>query len=176
MPRRLRRRLGPLVWSRCRFPALEASTFPLAVILKRLATDFLVLMPLGRRIKNNQLFLKRARNIGATRARIKQYFGARRRARKSFNPSRSSKLRFRAFVGTFVVPIRNRHFDKGFRSERLGWALIYCCFFSPRSFSIYSRASWLVGSSRAASWKCRKAWSRSFSRTRATPRFRWAIA
>src|ERR1039457_897315 len=50
VPRRARRRLGTLVSARCRRPARARSTFPPSVILKRLATDFLVLMPLGRRI------------------------------------------------------------------------------------------------------------------------------
>ena len=58
-PRRLRRRLGFLVWHRCRRPALERTTLPLAVILNRLAADFFVLMPLGRRI-NNQLSFKKS--------------------------------------------------------------------------------------------------------------------
>src|ERR1700759_5096690 len=50
VPRRLRRRLAFLVCAKWRLPALERRTFPLAVILNRLATDFFVLMPLGRRI------------------------------------------------------------------------------------------------------------------------------
>ena len=58
VPRRLRRRLGLLVWHKCRRPALERMTFPLAVILNRLATDFLVLMPLGRRINKSAFFQK----------------------------------------------------------------------------------------------------------------------
>jgi hypothetical protein len=41
-------------------PALERRTFPLAVILNRLATDFFVLMPLGRRINHFLLFKKSA--------------------------------------------------------------------------------------------------------------------
>src|SRR5579864_8884144 len=45
-----RRRLEFLFWSKWRRPAPRRRTFPPAVILKRLATDFLVLMPLGRRI------------------------------------------------------------------------------------------------------------------------------
>src|SRR5260370_224836 len=55
VPRRERRRLGFLVWSKCRLPARERSTFPLAVILNRFAADFLVLMPLGRRINSMAL-------------------------------------------------------------------------------------------------------------------------
>src|SRR3954451_5659450 len=50
VPRRLRRRFGFLCWARWRLPALERRTLPLAVILNRLATDFFVLIPLGRRI------------------------------------------------------------------------------------------------------------------------------
>lgn len=57
-PRRLRRRLGLLAWHKWRRPALERSTLPLAVILNRLAADFFVLMPLGRRI--NQLSFKKS--------------------------------------------------------------------------------------------------------------------
>src|SRR6266436_10239340 len=60
VPRRARRRLGPLVWSKWRLPARERRTFPPAVILKRLATDFLVLMPLGRRIHQSLSVEKRA--------------------------------------------------------------------------------------------------------------------
>src|SRR3982751_2574795 len=45
-----RRRLAFLVCNKCRLPARERKTFPLAVILKRFATDFLVLIPFGRRI------------------------------------------------------------------------------------------------------------------------------
>jgi hypothetical protein len=58
VPRRLRRRLGRLVWHKCRRPALERMIFPLAVILKRLAADFLVLMPFGRRINRLTFFQK----------------------------------------------------------------------------------------------------------------------
>jgi hypothetical protein len=50
VPRRARRRLALLVCNKCRLPALDRKTLPLAVILNRLATDFFVLMPLGRRI------------------------------------------------------------------------------------------------------------------------------
>jgi hypothetical protein len=45
-----RRRFGLFVCSRWRLPARERNTLPPAVILKRLAADFFVLMPLGRRI------------------------------------------------------------------------------------------------------------------------------
>ena len=58
VPRRLRRRLGFLVWHKCRRPALERMTFPLAVILNRLAADFLVRMPFGRRISRLIVFRK----------------------------------------------------------------------------------------------------------------------
>ena len=47
---RERRRLGLLVESKWRLPALERMALPLAVILNRLATALRVLMPLGRRI------------------------------------------------------------------------------------------------------------------------------
>src|SRR5947208_12105168 len=63
VPRRLRRRLGFLVCKRCRLPARERRTFPLAVILKRFATDFFVLIPLGRRI-NVQFYQKSAQCKG----------------------------------------------------------------------------------------------------------------
>ena len=49
-PRKLRRRFGLLVWQRWRRPARPRKTLPRAVILNRLATDFFVLIPLGRRI------------------------------------------------------------------------------------------------------------------------------
>src|SRR5712671_3759281 len=74
VPVRARRRLGFLVCNRCRLPARERSTFPLAVILKRFAADFLVLMPFGRRIKIESLSLKRTRNIGDASPRSKGYF------------------------------------------------------------------------------------------------------
>ena len=45
-----RKRLAFFVCAKCRRPACERKTLPVAVILNRLATDFLVLMPLGRRI------------------------------------------------------------------------------------------------------------------------------
>src|ERR1041385_3994503 len=71
-PRKPRRRLGFLPCAKCRRPALERNTFPFAVILNRFATDFLVLMPFGRRI--NQILSKRARNIGSASARCKRLF------------------------------------------------------------------------------------------------------
>ena len=52
--------LGCLVSPRWRRPARERMTLPLAVILNRLATDFFVLMPLGRRININFLSKKSA--------------------------------------------------------------------------------------------------------------------
>ena len=58
VPRRFRRRFGTLVCARWRLPAHARRTFPPAVILNRLATDFLVLMPLGRRI--SQLSFKKS--------------------------------------------------------------------------------------------------------------------
>src|SRR6185437_208729 len=60
VPRRLRRRLAFLDCARWRLPALERRTFPLAVSLNRLITDFFVLMPLGRRINQFLLFKKSA--------------------------------------------------------------------------------------------------------------------
>jgi hypothetical protein len=65
-PRNERRRLGFLDCAKWRRPALERITFPPAVILKRLATDFLVLMPLGRRI--NVLSQKEQALYAAVRA------------------------------------------------------------------------------------------------------------
>ena len=73
VPRRFRRRLGFFVWQRCRRPALARSTLPPAVILNRLAADFFVLMPFGRRIYISFLS-KRARNIWAAPRSIKRYF------------------------------------------------------------------------------------------------------
>src|SRR5437588_4893165 len=72
VPRRPRRRLGFLVCIKWRLPALERSTFPPAVILKRLATDFFVLMPFGRRISS--FLSKRAGNIGCGDRRGKRFF------------------------------------------------------------------------------------------------------
>src|SRR5262245_58599129 len=66
VPVRPRRRLGFLVCSKCLLPARGRSTFPLAVILKRLAADFFVLMPFGRRINQSIFCRKRARNIVAS--------------------------------------------------------------------------------------------------------------
>src|SRR5664279_2988415 len=65
VPRRLRRRLGFLVEHKCRRPALERMTFPLAVILKRLAAAFFVLMPFGRRINRLTFFRKERAIYGA---------------------------------------------------------------------------------------------------------------
>src|SRR5258708_3695704 len=59
-PLTLRLRPGPLCCMRWRRPARVRKSFPPAVILNRLAADFLVLMPFGRRISN---LSKRARNI-----------------------------------------------------------------------------------------------------------------
>src|SRR5689334_14408409 len=73
-PRRPRRRLGFLVCIRCRRPALVRRTLPEAVILKRLAAAFLVLMPLGRRINQSVLLQKRAHNIGRLRGGSKADF------------------------------------------------------------------------------------------------------
>ena len=48
---RFRRVLGDFPESKWRLPACDRLTFPVAVILNRFATAFLVLMPLGRRIQ-----------------------------------------------------------------------------------------------------------------------------
>ena len=50
VPRRLRRRLDFLPCSKWRLPALDRIILPPAVILNRLAADFFVLIPFGRRI------------------------------------------------------------------------------------------------------------------------------
>jgi len=47
-----------LPWSKCRFPARERRTFPRAVIFKRFAADFFVLMPFGRRINQTEILQK----------------------------------------------------------------------------------------------------------------------
>src|SRR6185503_9674420 len=60
VPRRERRRPGPLVCSKWRLPACARKTLPLAVILKRFATDFFVLIPFGRRIIKSILLKERA--------------------------------------------------------------------------------------------------------------------
>jgi hypothetical protein len=74
VPRKFRRRLGLMVWHKCRRPALGRSTLPVAVILNRLAADFLVLMPFGRRIIQSVFHQKRARNIGRSPRGSKRYF------------------------------------------------------------------------------------------------------
>jgi len=79
-----RRRLELLPCKRCRLPARERSTLPPAVILNRLAADFLVLMPFGRRIKLS--LSKRARNIGCWVRRSKGFF---KRFRREFGRKRS---------------------------------------------------------------------------------------
>ena len=73
IPPKLRRRLEFLVCSKWRLPARERITLPVPVILNRLATDFFVLIPFGRRIMFSFLS-KRARNIGTEYARRKRYF------------------------------------------------------------------------------------------------------
>jgi len=52
LSRRLRRRFGLLPESKWRLPTRCVMTLPVAVILNRLRTDFFVLIPFGRRIKN----------------------------------------------------------------------------------------------------------------------------
>ena len=61
VPLRPRRRFGFLPCNRWRFPERERNTLPPAVILNRLATDFFVLMPFGRRIIIELLFEKSAK-------------------------------------------------------------------------------------------------------------------
>src|SRR5260221_967558 len=72
LPRR-RRRLEFLPCSRWRLPAWLRMTLPVPVILNRLATDFLVLIPLGRRI-NFYFNCKRARTIRSGGTRRKRDF------------------------------------------------------------------------------------------------------
>jgi hypothetical protein len=67
VPVKPRRRFGFLVWSRWRLPARERKTLPLAVILKRLAADFFVLIPFGRRINQIQFLKKSAQYTDAAR-------------------------------------------------------------------------------------------------------------
>src|SRR6266542_658131 len=57
-----RRRLELLPRSKWRLPAPRRNTLPVPVILTRLTTDFLVLMPLGRRIQIRFLY-KSAKHI-----------------------------------------------------------------------------------------------------------------
>lgn len=57
---RLRRRLEFLVASKWRLPARARMTLPVPVILNRLATDFFVLIPLGRLIKFSFVTKERA--------------------------------------------------------------------------------------------------------------------
>jgi hypothetical protein len=64
--------LGLLEASKWRRPARERMTLPVPVILNRLATDFFVLIPLGRLI--NYILSKRARTIESLRGHIKRYF------------------------------------------------------------------------------------------------------
>src|SRR5215216_3825874 len=60
VPPKPRRRLAFLVCSKWRLPARERNTLPVPVILNRLATAFLVLIPFGRRINNQVPFKKSA--------------------------------------------------------------------------------------------------------------------
>jgi amidohydrolase len=75
VPPRARRRFGFLPCSKCRLPARERNTLPRAVILNRFAADFLVLMPLGRRIKIQPNLSRKERAI---------YGAIRREARGNF--------------------------------------------------------------------------------------------
>src|ERR1051326_6102950 len=74
LPRKARRRLGLFVCIRCLRPALRRSTFPPAVILNRLAADFFVLMPLGRRISHQVSFKKSAQYSVAPRMQASGIF------------------------------------------------------------------------------------------------------
>src|SRR5207302_120635 len=69
VPLKPRRRFGFFVCSRCRLPARGRNTLPLAVILKRFAADFFVLIPFGRRIIQSNLFKKSAQYTGVGRSK-----------------------------------------------------------------------------------------------------------
>src|SRR6266404_1212496 len=81
LPKR-RRRFEFLVASKWRLPACGRRTLPRAVILKRLATDFFVLMPLGRRIISQLSFEKSGQYRNRT-PRTQAVFWARQRAWRS---------------------------------------------------------------------------------------------
>src|SRR5215469_7926795 len=115
LPRKPRRRLGFLVCIKCRRPALRRSTFPLAVILNRFATDFFVLMPFGRRINQFLLFKKSA-----------QYMYARRDAQEIFRQIllSSTKAAFHGIShrlelirGSDCLPVMNKTFCGCFWSK-----------------------------------------------------------
>src|SRR5260370_32456768 len=74
LPRRLRRRLGPLVGIKGRRPELLRKTLPPAVILNRLAADFFVLIPFGRRIDYPLALKKSAQYRLAVRVRQEVFF------------------------------------------------------------------------------------------------------
>src|SRR5262249_57149152 len=69
VPVKPRRRFGFFVCSRWRLPARGRNTLPLAVILKRLAADFFVLIPFGRRIIQTNFFKKSAQYTDASRSK-----------------------------------------------------------------------------------------------------------
>ena len=58
VPVKPRRRFGFFVCNRWRLPARGRNTLPLAVILNRLAADFFVFIPFGRRIIQSNFFEK----------------------------------------------------------------------------------------------------------------------
>src|SRR5262249_17828419 len=64
VPVKPRRRFGFFVCSKCRLPARGRNTLPLAVIVKRLAADFFVLIPFVRRIIQSSFFKKSAQYTG----------------------------------------------------------------------------------------------------------------
>src|SRR5580658_1403196 len=88
---RLRRRLGFLVCNKCRLPARERMTLPRPVILNRLATAFLVLMPFGRRIIIFAFLSERTCNIDAAPNARKMFF--------SISPDAMKYLRFWIMAG-----------------------------------------------------------------------------
>src|SRR5437762_3284171 len=75
LPKR-RRRFEFFVASKWRLPACGRRTLPRAVILKRLATDFFVLMPLGRRIIS-QLSFEMSAQYRTVHVGSKRFFGLR---------------------------------------------------------------------------------------------------
>ena len=83
LPRNPRRRFGFLVCIKWRLPALLRRTLPPAVILKRLAADFLVLMPFGRRIVNPLSLKKSAQYRLDANREARGIFGAKSGNRKS---------------------------------------------------------------------------------------------
>jgi len=87
VPVKPRRRFGFFAWSRWRLPARERNTLPLAVILKRLAADFFVLIPLGRRIIQSNFLEKSAQYTDAGRWKQGVFSGDLIKERTSLNRS-----------------------------------------------------------------------------------------